>query len=270
MSPSRAAVSILAHRGFAAPSGTGQENTLAAFARALEAGADILESDVRVTADGHAVLLHDEDFLPAGSDTPRTLATLRLDELTGLPLPNGETIPSLAAALAAFPSAHWNLDVKEAAAEPAIASAVLSAGAADRVLISSFSRGRRRRTLASIGPGAKTSGSVPESAAILLAAALGCTRLLGRLTRSLHAVQLPETGVAGRLLTPRVIARILATGTEVHLWTVNEPERLRFWIAAGATGLITDRSDLAVAARAEADDAAARASADRPLCEPGQ
>ena len=248
MSSTRAAVRVLAHRGFAAPHGLGDENTLPAFAEALRAGADILESDVRVTADGVPVLLHDAEFLPAGEQTPRAIHATAFAQLAGLPLPGGATMPGLAEALAAFPEAHWNLDVKEAQAERPIASAVLRAGAAERVLISSFSSARRRRTLASIGPGARTSASVPEAVAILLAAAAGGAGL-ARLARGMDAVQLPETGVGGRLLTPLVIERIRATNTEVHVWTVNDPERMRHWIAAGVDGLITDRTDLATALR---------------------
>ena len=47
---------VIAHRG---GSGLGPENTLAAFRRSLAAGADVLEMDVRTTADGHLVVLHD-------------------------------------------------------------------------------------------------------------------------------------------------------------------------------------------------------------------
>jgi len=47
---------IIAHRG---DSARRPENTLAAFASALEVGADIIELDVQLTADGHVVVIHD-------------------------------------------------------------------------------------------------------------------------------------------------------------------------------------------------------------------
>lgn len=46
----------LAHRG---ASGYAPENTLAAFDKAIELGADMIETDVRQTKDGHLVLFHD-------------------------------------------------------------------------------------------------------------------------------------------------------------------------------------------------------------------
>src|SRR5262249_45661174 len=47
---------IIAHRG---DSSHRPENTLAAFVGALEVGADLVELDVQLTADGHIVVIHD-------------------------------------------------------------------------------------------------------------------------------------------------------------------------------------------------------------------
>ena len=65
---------VIAHRGFA-PGGEG--NTLESFERALAAGADLLETDVRASLDGVAVLVHDasldddqSDDTPAPRITP--------------------------------------------------------------------------------------------------------------------------------------------------------------------------------------------------------
>jgi glycerophosphoryl diester phosphodiesterase len=48
--------SVVAHRG---ASDTSPEHTLTAYREAIEAGADGLECDVRLTADGHLVCVHD-------------------------------------------------------------------------------------------------------------------------------------------------------------------------------------------------------------------
>src|SRR5690625_5325421 len=63
----------IAHRGLALD---GAENTLRAFADALTAGADMLETDTRATRDGTALAVHDEDLWRVAGD-PR-----RIDELT--------------------------------------------------------------------------------------------------------------------------------------------------------------------------------------------
>ena len=50
---------IIAHRG---ASGSAPENTLSAFVKAVEAGADMIELDVHQTKDGVVVCIHDEDL----------------------------------------------------------------------------------------------------------------------------------------------------------------------------------------------------------------
>ena len=49
----------IAHRGF---SSDYPENTSLAFRKAIEAGADGFECDLRLTADGHVVVFHDDDL----------------------------------------------------------------------------------------------------------------------------------------------------------------------------------------------------------------
>lgn len=89
---------IIAHRG---ASGESPENSLAAFARALELGADGIELDVHLTADGTLVVHH--DAVPAEAPTPalqgRPIHTLTLDELRPFRA-FGEPIPTLDEVLA--------------------------------------------------------------------------------------------------------------------------------------------------------------------------
>jgi glycerophosphoryl diester phosphodiesterase len=94
---------IIAHRGYSA---VAPENTLAALTHALEAGADALEWDVRTSADGVPVLLHDELLDrttdgkgPAGSHTLEALRELDAGSWFG-PEFAGERVPTLAEALA--------------------------------------------------------------------------------------------------------------------------------------------------------------------------
>ena len=48
--------------------------------------------------------------------------------------------------------------------------------------------------------------------------------------------------------TPRLIAAAHSHGVEIHVWTVNDVERMRELIAMGVDGIVTDRADLAIAA----------------------
>ncbi|MGA5701958.1 glycerophosphodiester phosphodiesterase [Peterkaempfera bronchialis] len=78
--PNRTAVRVVAHRG---SSGAVPEHTLAAYRRAIEEGADALECDVRLTADGHLVCVHDRrvDRTSNGRGVVSTLELAQLAEL---------------------------------------------------------------------------------------------------------------------------------------------------------------------------------------------
>jgi glycerophosphoryl diester phosphodiesterase len=71
---------VVAHRG---ASDAEPEHTLAAYLEAIEVGADALECDVRVTADGHLVCVHDRR-VNRTSDGHGLVSTLELAQLEGL------------------------------------------------------------------------------------------------------------------------------------------------------------------------------------------
>lgn len=228
---------ILAHRGLstAAP-----ENTLLAFRLALENGATHLETDVHATGDGVAVISHDPT-LPAGGSA---LNRLSMAQLARVDLGHGQTYCSLAEALAAFPRARFNIDVKSASAVLPAAQAIHAQGASGRVLLTSFSEARRRRVLRAV-PGAATSASARGVALMVLAVALRQQWALPRILRGVSAVQVPERAGRLRVVTPWMIERMHRFGVEVHVWTVNEPARMRRLLGLGVDGLVTDRCDLA-------------------------
>lgn len=117
---------ILAHRGYHASL---PENTLEAFAAAMSLGCDGIETDVRLSADQVLVLFHD-----------RVVQGVAVSSLTQRELSErcGYAVPSLAAALQAFPLALWNIEIKTtAAAGPALAL-LQQYQASHRLLITSF------------------------------------------------------------------------------------------------------------------------------------
>lgn len=98
---------IVAHRGasVAAP-----ENTIPAFELAWERGADAIELDCHLTADGHIVCIHDKDTKKV-ADKKLVIKTSKLDELRNLDVGSwldekfsGTTIPTLTEAMATVPS----------------------------------------------------------------------------------------------------------------------------------------------------------------------
>jgi glycerophosphoryl diester phosphodiesterase len=82
---------IVAHRGHSARY---KENSVAAWRGAVKAGTDLVEIDVRFTADGHAVCCHDPDLSRLASD-PRLISELELGDLAELRDAHPGLVPEL-------------------------------------------------------------------------------------------------------------------------------------------------------------------------------
>jgi glycerophosphoryl diester phosphodiesterase len=225
---------ILAHRGLALDA---PQNSVDAFRAALEAGATHLETDVRATADGVAVLVHDP-ALADGTPVERLPFAVARRRLPG--------VATLGEALAALPAGRFNLDLKTGGAVAPAVAAVREAGAVARVLLTSFSPLRRRPAVRAL-PGIATSGSSTDVLATLLAVRAGTAAVRWAL-QGLDALQVPPYALGTDLGAPPFLRAVHAAGAEVHIWVVNEPERMRSLVAAGVDGIVTDRPDLAVAA----------------------
>jgi len=120
---------VIAHRGGAL---LAEENSSEAFRAAEAAGADAIETDVRLTADGVHVCFHDADLMRLCGD-PRSLAEIDLATLQRL-MPSVMTLPE---AIAASYPLGLLLDVKlmNAVHLPAVVAHVASAGASARTVL---------------------------------------------------------------------------------------------------------------------------------------
>jgi glycerophosphoryl diester phosphodiesterase len=128
---------VFAHRGVHDRKTT--ENTVEAFLRAVDAKADGIEFDVRVSRDGEPVVIHDENLHRVAGDA-RRVRDLTLDELRDVVLRGDGRIPSLNDVTAAVPSPmQLDIEIKDGdAIEPLIAKLNTSAGLRERVIVSSF------------------------------------------------------------------------------------------------------------------------------------
>jgi glycerophosphoryl diester phosphodiesterase len=117
---------VLSHRGFHVQA---RENSLDAFHEAVKLGVDGIETDVRLTADGVAVLFHDRIV------NGRLLADLTLEELRR---EAGYAVATLQAALEEFPDILWNLEIKVPAALDASVATLAKFQPRRRILITSF------------------------------------------------------------------------------------------------------------------------------------
>ncbi|MFE7844789.1 glycerophosphodiester phosphodiesterase family protein [Microbacterium sp. NPDC057407] len=241
---------VLAHRGLVTSEDALHgvvENSFAAVAAAHAAGADYVESDCHLTADGVVVLFHDADLSRVAGD-PRPVAAVRSRELDDLMSERGGLL-TLDQALEAFPTIRFNLDVKAAGAATPVGEAVSPHG--HRVLVTSFSDDRRRtalRAAETAGRGIRpaTSAGSATIARLLAALQLRSPRLIARVLRGIDALQIPERQGRLRILTPRLIRVAHDCGVEIHVWTVNERDDMARLVGLGVDGIVTDRADHAL------------------------
>lgn len=237
---------VLAHRGGGA---LALENSPTAFANAERLGVGHIETDVRATLDGIAVLIHDAT-LDRTTNGRGAIASSRWADLAAARLRNGDAVPSLAAMLAAHPALAWNVDVKSDDAVLPFLAAVGAAGAWSRVCAASFSGRRLRRLRRLAGPRLATATTPGEVAAIRLAA----TSLTASSFRGADgpvAAQVPIRYGQIEVITPGFVRRAHRAGIAIHAWTINDPVQMRQLLDLGVDGLVTDRPDLALAVVAE-------------------
>jgi glycerophosphoryl diester phosphodiesterase len=221
---------VFAHRGCTKGF---TENTIEAFAEARRLGADGVELDVRLTADGGLAVHHDAEIAGLGT----------VDQLEVADLP--ARVPLLADALAVCEGMVVNVEIKNAPQDPGwdpgeavaalTAAAIEEAGWTARVIVSSFQPATLRAVQAADGRlalGALWGFAAEVEPGLAQAVEAGFS--------AVH----PFVASVDRDL----VERAHAMGLAVNVWTVNAPEDLRAMVAAGVDTVITDRLGDALAA----------------------
>jgi glycerophosphoryl diester phosphodiesterase len=228
---------VVAHRGYAA---VAPENTLAALAAGALAGATWVEFDVRTTADGVPVVIHDRTVDRTTDGTGR-VADLTLDEVLGLdagswfsPAHAGLRVPQLGQVLDLLlpTDARLLLEIKPPATieqVKAVVTEVAERGLGERTVVQSFDpqillladevAPELRRALLRNGFDAD-----PVSVAHEVGAAFY------------------NPSVKDVLSAPDTVLRLRDEGVEVMPWTANDPEVWPLLAATGVAGIITDRA----------------------------
>ena len=230
---------VWAHRGASARA---PENTLAAFRLAHEMGADGVELDVQLTADGHVVVIHDETLDrtttgrgPVGTRSLRELKAL--DASNGREGYEGESIPTLDEVLVLVGPTGMtvNIELKNSVEPyPGLEAAVLriveAAGMAERVIYSSFNH---------ISATQLARSSQPSPVGLLFSDVLAepwdyAQRLdMAALHPHWKYVQ----------FVPETVERCHALGMGINVWTVDSPDMVRRLADLGADAVITNRPD---------------------------
>ena len=219
---------LIAHRGGAA---LGPENSLEAISASFAAGADGVEVDVRRTADDVLVLAHDPTVERADGTSAR-VGDIAASELRDL-----VTAPSLRDAIEVVPAGRlivvelkghpWESGYDPT--EPTARSAATLLGSLDgaRVVVSSFNP-FALHVMRELAPGIPT--------AVLTAEAFDIASNLAAAVDGGHQ----ECHVPAKLLDEDFVARAHDAGRRVVAWTVDDPDRLRRFVAWGVDGVICD------------------------------
>lgn len=221
---------VVAHRG---ASRAHRENTLDAFRAARAMGADMVELDVRRTADRHLIVHHDPVIEEIGR-----IIDLRADELPA-------HVPSLADALDACEGMEVNVEIKSDRREPDYDPAQWAAGAVVGLLTA---RGDAERMIVS-------SFDMDTIDAVHMLAPAIRTGFLYTVTKRLPAAQAQRVAGRGhvaihphhRAVSKAVVRAAHARGLAVRTWTVDDPVRMRALAAIGVDAVITNVPDVAVA-----------------------
>jgi glycerophosphoryl diester phosphodiesterase len=244
---------VIGHRGAAAEA---PENTLESFRLALAQGADALELDVHLSADGVPVVVHDPD-LRRTTDRAGVVAALTVAELQaadagarfsadgGRTFPwrgRGVRIPTLDEVVREFADVPLLIELKTVACGEPVRRALERHRATSRCVPASALDAALETFRAA---GIRYGASMREIATLYFGTACGLAPPPPRC--SLLAVPHRHRGLT--VPTGWFLRAARRLGIPVHVWTVDDPRLARTLWARGAAGIVTNRPGALVRAR---------------------
>lgn len=205
------------------------ENTLRSYERAIEMGMEMVEVDLRRSADVQLVLAHDETIHNAEGQTLK-VAEHPLEELRRLDLGEGERIPTLEDAIRLCQGrCALMIDLKGEGFEEALVETLHETGFTDLVIPggSAFSRARIRE----LDPSLPLSLSLDRS-------------WKSRITDDfISGIETDAVTWQYSLLDAPAVERLHALGKIVFAWTVDSEEEMDRLLSIGVDGIISNRTD---------------------------
>ncbi len=242
---------IIAHRCGAQPEATLE----ACRATARRKVADFLEMDVWLTKDGRLAVMHDEKIDRTTDGTGRvedyTMAELQKFDAGYRYTPDGTSFPfrgkgirieALEAFLDEFKDVRFYLEIKSKSPEAVtkFAQIIRSRKLSDRVIVGSF-RGSTMTELEKQAPEIARTGSFGETTAWVLLEKIRLNAIV-----PFHAHTLTVTPIKGFLdfESPAFVAAAHRQNLKVHVWTINDPEKMSQILRARVDGILTDRPEI--------------------------
>lgn len=236
-------IRVIAHRGASAHE---PENTLRAFLRAAELGAEWVELDVHLSADGVPVVIHDA-HLERSTDGCGLVAEQTLAALRRLDAGAGERIPTLAEVIEACRGClGLYIELKAPGTPAAVLAALKRAGPGVTAVCGSFDASLVQE-VGALAPDMLTALLVGTRVADPVAEVVAAGAHL------LHACWERADSQPHRLLTPDFFARCRGAGLEIVTWHEERPEELRELVRLPVWGICSNAPERVVAARAGND-----------------
>ena len=221
-----------AHRGGA---GDWPENSLEAFANAVELGFHYVETDAHVTSDGVVIAFHD-DHLDRVTDKVGLISELPWSEVSQARIDGIAPIPLLEDLFRTWPHLRINIDPKHDEVVEPLADLLQRMKTLDRVCLGSFSDRRLEHFRSRFGDEICTSMG-PKGVARLRAASFG----IGRNVPDGDCLQVPTHAGKVPLVDRRFLRRAHRAGLQVHVWTIDDADEMHRLLDLGVDGIMTDR-----------------------------
>jgi glycerophosphoryl diester phosphodiesterase len=222
-----------AHRGGASDA---PENTMPAFAKAIELGYTYLETDVHSTRDGVLLAFHDDDLLRTCGLAGK-ISELDYSEVRNARVNGAEPIPLLQDIFDAWPQARINIDCKSDAALQPLIKALRLPHVLDKVCVGSFSDKRLSVLRETFGPSLCSSLGPKQVALLRVRSWIGVVKPFeGALAAQIPLKQGPIT-----LTDKRLVDDAHSAGLQVHVWTIDEPDEMEHLLDLGVDGIMTDK-----------------------------
>ena len=254
---------VVAHRG---ASESEPEHTLAAYLQAIEGGADALECDIRITADGHLVCVHDRR-VNRTSDGKGLVSTLELAQLEGLDWGSWKRLSAAnGGEESEVPDVVERSDRAHLLTLRNLFGVVKDSGRPLQLAVETKHPTRYgglvERKLVELLHEFGWAASTPDrpSPVRMMSFSPLAVRRMHQLAPQVPLVYLTEyripipviensvppgtaIGPYVELLRehPRYIERLQARGREIHVWTADTPDQVQLCIEAGVSVIITNR-----------------------------
>jgi len=249
---------VIAHQG---GDGVWPGDTMYAFEKAVEIGADVLEMDAHITKDGEIVLMHDEavDRTTDGTGLIEdlTLAEIKqLDAAYKWTTDEGNTfpfrgqriqVPTLNELFGKFPDMRYVIEIKltkNLIAKP-FCNLIRAYNMQNKVIVASF-HDVAMKMFRETCPEVATSASRTEVRNFVLLGKVFLSGLVVPRYQSIQPPYNPSESLGITIMTERFLREAHAKNIKVEPWTVNDPELMKQYIEWGVDGIITDRPDLMV------------------------